>query len=237
LSAGTIVFSEPVLRYVEGDNSFGRPVHLVPYGIDPHPPFVERATVRKELDLASDSYVWITVGRLTRQKGFDLLIEAFNRLRRTVEMPSVLLFVGDGEEREALQKLAAGLVSEGVVKFLGQRDDVPNLLGASDAFVLSSHWEGGPLVILEAMAAGLPVVATRVGDVGKMVVEGKTGVDVPPGNPEILSGAMERIMNLGLESSQWGEAGKERVQAMFHYSQTQRLMEEAYLELTGLADG
>jgi glycosyltransferase involved in cell wall biosynthesis len=173
----------------------------------------------------------MAVGRLTRQKGFDILIEAFSNLRMESEMTPVLLFVGDGEERGSLEAQASGMVEEGFVRFLGQRDDVANLLGASDAFVLSSLWEGGPLVVLEAMAAGVPVVATRVGDASNMVVEGETGVLVQPGDVADLAGAMRKVMEQGQEASQWGLRGKERVESKYNYGRTQRSMEEFYRSL------
>ncbi len=231
LSAGTVVFSEPVRRHAAKDSSSGGPVHLAPYGIDPQEPSVGRDAVRLELGLLSHDYVWMAVGRLTRQKGFDILIEAFSSLCKESEMTPVLLFVGDGEDRGSLEAQASGMVEEGFVRFLGQRDDVANLLGASDAFVLSSLWEGGPLVVLEAMAAGVPVVATRVGDASNMVVEGETGVLVQPGDVADLAGAMRKVMEQGQEASQWGLRGKERVESKYSYGRTQRSMEEFYRSL------
>ncbi len=231
-SSGTVVFSEPVQRHSMNDSSSGGPVHLAPYGIDPQQPYKDRDIVRSDLGLSSGTFLWIAVGRLTKQKGFDILLEAFSALLDTIDTSSLLLLVGEGEEREFLEKKGSEMVKEGCVKFLGQRDDIPNLLTASDAFVLSSRWEGGPLVVLEAMAAGLPVVATRVGGTPDMVVEGETGTLVPPGEISDLAEAMGKVMEDGQRARRWGLKGQERMLANFSYQRTQRSMEQFYTTLT-----
>jgi glycosyltransferase involved in cell wall biosynthesis len=231
LSAGTIVFSEPVRRHALKDSRVGGEVRLVPYGIDPERPARDREEVRKELGLDPDAWIWITVGRLTRQKGLDLLIEAFSEAGKRVSFPLFLLIVGPGEDRPILEAQAKRRTREGEVVFLGQRGDVADLLAASDAFVLSSRWEGGPLVVLEAMAAALPVVATRVGDVDRMVVDGVTGLVVDPGNVPELTEAMVRVVGLGAKARQWGAAGNRRVLTSYQFSRTQRQVENFYLEI------
>jgi len=230
LSAGTIVFSESVRRHTLSDTRSGGEVRLVPYGIDPDSPGRDRESMRRELGLGPEAWVWITVGRLTPQKGLDLLIEAFAEVAERVNGPLFLLIVGAGPDRTFLESLAHRCTRKGGVLFLGERDDVADLLAASDAFVLSSRWEGGPLVVLEAMAARLPVVATRVGDVDRMVVNGVTGLVVPPGSVEHLADSMARIMDLGLKTRQWGAAGSRRVLATFPFSRTQRQVEKFYWE-------
>jgi len=233
--AGTIVFSDSVLRHVSRDTFSGGSVRLVPYGIDPETPIRNRDEVRKTLGLGSDTFVWIAVGRLKKQKGFDLLIEAFSHLTDRGLGGTVLLVAGDGEEKEALEDQANRRGDGNMVRFLGERDDVVDLLGASDAFVLPSRWEGGPLVVLEAMASGLPVVATRVGDVRHMVADGKAGIIVPPENVRELSAAMEKITKLGHRARLWGAQGKEKIQASHHFVQTQKRMEDVYRDLAGFS--
>jgi glycosyltransferase involved in cell wall biosynthesis len=233
LSAGTIVFSDPVRRHVLKDRRVGGEVRLVPYGIDPERPSKDRESVRKELGLDPDAWIWITVGRLTKQKGLDLLIDAFSKAGERVSGPIFLLIVGGGEDGPILEAQVTQRKREGEVVFLGERNDVADLLAASDAFVLSSRWEGGPLVVLEAMAAALPVVATRVGDVDQMVVDGVTGLVVDPGSIQELSEAMIRIMSLDAEAAQWGVAGSERIQASYHFSRAQRQVENFYMEIAG----
>ena len=231
LSAGTIVFSDPVRRHVLKDSRVGGEVRLISYGIDPESTAKDRETVRKELGLDPDAWVWITVGRLTEQKGLDLLIEAFSEAGKRVSAPLFLLIVGGGEDRPILEAQATRCARDGEVVFLGERDDVADLLAASDAFVLSSRWEGGPLVVLEAMAAALPVVATRVGDVDRMVVDGVTGLVVDPGSIQELTEAMIRVMGLGAEAPQWGANGNKRILASYNFSRTQRQVENFYQEI------
>jgi glycosyltransferase involved in cell wall biosynthesis len=237
LNKATIVFSPSVLRHARGDNMACRPIRLAPYGIDPVQPSVKRGETRDRLDIPQNVYVWITVGRLTRQKGFGVLIEAFQSLKAPEGSVPMLLIIGEGEEKPELEKRTAEAGLARHVRFLGNRSDVPELLAASDAFVLSSLWEGGPLVVLEAMAAGLPIAATRVGDVPGMVEEGRSGVIVEPGDAEALTDAMTRIMDMGPEGRMMGEAGQKNVTERFLYSRTQGSVENIYRELMGMRPG
>ena len=104
---------------------------------------------------------------------------------------------------------------------------------ACDAFVLSSLFEGGPLVVLEAMAAGLPVVSTRVGDAPAMVKEGETGTLVDPGDPKQLADAMDRVQSMGQRARDWGLAGSRRVAQLYDFRRVQKEMEDYYRELAG----
>jgi glycosyltransferase involved in cell wall biosynthesis len=135
------------------------------------------------------------VGRLTSEKGHRFLISALAYLKQRFGDVR-LAIIGDGPERDRLSQQAkqAG-VSEKVL-FLGLRDDVPVLLKCLDVFVLPSLYEGFGLVILEAMAAQLPVVATTVGGVPDLVTDRQTGILVPPANPQALAEAIAQ----GLES-------------------------------------
>jgi glycosyltransferase involved in cell wall biosynthesis len=131
----------------------------------------------------------LTAARLHEQKGIDVLIEA---------VPGVpdarFAIAGDGPERRRLEKLAADLGVEERVKFLGSRSDVPALLRASDLFVLPSRYEGFPLVLLEAMAAEVAVVATRIAGVDELVVDGQNGALVEPGDSTALGLAIARLL-------------------------------------------
>ena len=176
--------------------------------------------------------VWIAVGRLSRQKGFDLLLEAFGKIAAQEEKPW-LVIVGEGDQRQPLMEMSARWSLTDHILFLGDRGDAGDLMTGADYFVLSSLWEGGPLVVLEAMAAGLPVVATDVGDVSSMVVDGETGFVVQPSRPDELARAMKQMMDLDSRSRELGQAGLERVRKLYDYSSTQREMERCYLELGG----
>jgi glycosyltransferase involved in cell wall biosynthesis len=117
------------------------------------------------------------------------------------------------------------------VHLAGRQDDVRVWLAALDIFVLSSDWEGMPNAILEAMAAGLPVVATAVGGTPEVVVDGITGLLVPRGDPEALRQAIARLMDDFDLRRRMGQAGRERVSSRFDIAVTARATETLYLQL------
>jgi glycosyltransferase involved in cell wall biosynthesis len=166
----------------------------------------------------------VTVGRLQAPKDAVTLVRALAALRGP---PFEAVFVGDGPDRLAVEEEVRRLGLESAVEFLGERDDVPELLGKADVFVLSSHSEGLPISILEAMAAGLPVVASNVGGVPEVVVDGHTGLLVPPGDPQSLAEAIERLLEDPALSRRLGEAGQLRVAEHFSLAAVQ----QAHLEL------
>jgi glycosyltransferase involved in cell wall biosynthesis len=127
-----------------------------------------------------------------------------------------LLIAGRGPLLEELQAQAQRLGIASQVSFLGVREDIAALLAAADGFVLSSAWEGMPNVVMEALAAAKPVVATRVGGVSELVETGKSGVLVPPRDPTALSQAMRQLMTLPAEQRrEMGSRGRSRVAAQF----------------------
>ncbi|HWK68271.1 MAG TPA: glycosyltransferase family 4 protein [Rhizobiaceae bacterium] len=127
-------------------------------------PSSPRTQIRAALEIPESDLVLLTVGRFTPQKGYPHLLKAAQKILRAKRDVRILL-VGDGPDRESTQKMAADLGIGAFVDFLGERADVPDLLAAADLFVLASLFEGLPLVVLEAMAMGLPVVASRIGGV------------------------------------------------------------------------
>ena len=136
---------------------------------------------RERLGLSPENFVVGSIGRLAAPKDFETLLRAFHA--NASRIPSgVLLIAGDGPERSALEQVARELGLAARVRFLGARQDIPEILAALDVFVLSSRSEGFSNVILEAMASGLPVVATDVGDNARLVVPDETGILVPPGD-------------------------------------------------------
>lgn len=163
----------------------------------------DRVEKRKSLIGEGTGRIVISVGALINQKGYFDLVEAFSQVI-SVRPNSYLIIAGDGPLKDQLntQIMKYGLTRS--VFLLGERHDIPELLSASDLYVSSSHWEGLPIAVLEGMIAGLPIVATDVGDISRVVVEG-TGVVVPPGQPGELSRA---ILGYLAEESGLFKAGK-----------------------------
>ena len=139
-------------------------------------------------------FTFIAVGRLAEVKNHLLLIDAFARLQTQVPQQARLQIVGDGPMREALANHITQLNLQQDVTLLGNRDDIPRLMCDADAFVLSSNYEAMPMTALEAMASGLPVIATDVGGVSNIVRHNVTGLLVPASDPEALANAMQQVM-------------------------------------------
>ena len=152
----------------------------------------------------------LVMAALVRRKGIDVLLDALARL----SCPPALLVAGEGEERPALEARASALGLAGV-RFLGQRADKGDLLAACDVLVLPSRQEGLGVAALEAMAAGRAVVASDVGGLGQAVVEGVTGLLVPPGDAAALAEAVARLARDPALRASLGAAGPARVEQGF----------------------
>jgi glycosyltransferase involved in cell wall biosynthesis len=166
----------------------------------------------------------VTVGRLAWPKDPLTLVRALARLRGH---PFSALIVGDGPQRPGVEAEIHDLGLESVAQLSGPRRDVPDLLARSDVFALASRSEGGPISILEAMAAGLPVVASDVGGVRELVADGATGLLVPAGDPDALAAALQRLLADPALRRRLGAAGRERVAERFTLS----ALRTAHLEL------
>jgi len=193
----------------------GRHIDIIPNAVAACPDLAqgERAAVRAELGVPEDAPLVIAVGRLNPQKAFPDLFEAFSILRDRGSNAQ-LRIAGRGrfeaELRGDIEKRKLG----GHVQLLGLRRDVSRLLAASDVYVSSSIWEGLPVATLEAMAAGLPVVATRVGDVPR-IVTAETGSLVEPGRPAELAEALQRVLDDAELRAQQSRAARRRVEEDF----------------------
>ncbi len=151
--------------------------------------------LRNRLGIANAERVVLAIGRLSREKAHIDLIEGFNRLREAQpEISCRLIIVGDGPERDRLEAAAASLGCKERVIFTGQVSDVQAFYALADVFVLPSHSEGSPNVLLEAMAANIPVVATAVGGVPEMVENNESALLVPPNDPPSLAAAIARLL-------------------------------------------
>jgi glycosyltransferase involved in cell wall biosynthesis len=151
--------------------------------------------LKMELRLVPEARVILTVGRLSREKGHKDLIRAFARLRDNRAGDGLrLVIVGDGPERSSLEQLARECDVREQVVFAGHRDDAKRFYGMADVFALPSYTEGTPNVLLEAMAARLPVVSTNVGGIPEMATDGENALLVPATDPESLAEALQRVL-------------------------------------------
>ncbi len=189
----------------------------MPNGVDTdcfHPDPAVREKYRHDLQIGPD-FVWLAVGRVTAAKAYPVMLQAFALLHQ--QNPAVHLFlVGQGSLGPEVQALVASLGINERVRTLGLRTDIPALMTTADGFVLSSDWEGLPMVLLEAGASGLPIVATNVG--GNCEAIAPTGGELtPPHDPPALARAMARITALPpVTRYQMGQAGREHV--IKHYA-------------------
>ncbi len=189
-----------------------------------HKPIPEQVTLPDQESLPDQGFLLLAVGSLSRQKAYPDLLQALGMIKEKEKESKKdkaiddwqLIVAGRGPLKKELQALSAELGLEQRVSFLGRRDDVPQLMAAADALVLSSRWEGLPGVVLEAMAAELPVVATNAGGTPELVVAGETGFLVPAAAPRGLAGALEKLFSLPAEDlQQLGRAGRRRVEDHF----------------------
>lgn len=170
----------------------------------------DRHELRRRAGIVDTRPLVISVGRLVPPKGHIYMLEALARI--PVQQRPYVLIVGDGPERASLQSHATALGLTHDVRFMGNRADVPQLLGAADIFVLSSLLEGLPLALLEAMAAGVPTIATAVGGIPEVIEEGKSGLLVPPADADALASALQHLLN----DPQRQAALRQHAQARFH---------------------
>lgn len=154
-----------------------------------------RAAARKALGLRADAEVLVHVGRQEYQKGHQFLIEAFERLARHRERLVLLLAGREGGTTDELSHQRLGLSADDRIRFLGHRDDVPEILAAADVFVFPSLFEGLGGSLIEAMALGLPIVASRLPAIGEVLEDGGNAVLVPPGNPSALEQAVSSLLD------------------------------------------
>jgi glycosyltransferase involved in cell wall biosynthesis len=196
-------------------------------GIDlPSFPAEARDTARKELGIPPETHVVGFVGRLASQKRVMDLIWAFE-LIRVLHGEVVFVIVGDGPQRAKLEHFAHSLEISRRVKFLGHRDDAQRFLPALDVFWLASDFEGMSNSIMEAMAAGLPVVASDIPPNRELVVNGKTGFLAPVGDRVAFAQLAERILLNPALARQLGTAGRDRIASRFSVER----MVEGYAQL------
>lgn len=225
----TIVVSDAVANTYRCAQLSANRLVTIRNGIFPPVPLLPREEVRRSLGLGPSDRVVLTVARFTAQKGYSELIRAANDIVPKVAGIRFLL-VGDGPERRNMKSLADELGLSAAVVFLGERQDVPELLAAAELFILPSHFEGLPLAILEAMAMGLAIVATRIG--GTMEALGQ---DYPwlaePGDTAGLATLVSEALENEEARRSLGGKNKARFEADFQASRMARETADLYSAL------
>lgn len=188
-----------------------------------------RTEMRVKMGLA-EQFVWLAVGRFEAAKDYENMLRSFKMVRQD-SANALLLIAGDGPLKEAAMATAASSLPAGSVHFLGIRKDIPELMHAADAYVMSSAWEGTPLVLLEAASSGLPIVATDVGGNSSVVLDGESGYLVPPRTPDELAARMLSVMSLPAEArSGMGRVGRLHIEQNFSLDRVVDLWEQIYAQ-------
>lgn len=228
----SIAVSESVkLTEIEKSHTNPKKISTISNGIDTreylHSDEGRVATLKKEFGLTNDDSVVVFVGRIVPQKGINILLKAASYLVTEYQNLKILLVGGGSSEPEA-RRLVTEYGLENSVIFGGFRSEISEILAIGDIFVLPSLWEGLPLGIIEAMSAGKPVVATRVGGVPEIVVDGETGLLVPAGNHVALGDALAQLLVDRELAIQIGEAGRKRAIEHFDIRKTVKKTEALY---------
>lgn len=208
-----ICVSEAVRHAAEAEGAPSRKLRVIQLGLpprEPEPNRPSRESLRAELGLAPDTLLFGTVSRLLQIKGIDDAIRALARAPRVH-----LVVAGDGPERDALTALAAQLNMANRVHFLGWRSPIAPVLAALDGLLAPSRREGFGMSVLEAMQQGIPVIASSAGAHPETVVDGYTGLLVPPDDPAALTKAIVSLVESAHLRQAMGAAGRERVASVF----------------------
>lgn len=192
-------------------------IEVIPNGIDLSVFHKDdkRPDLREEFGLSKDHFVIGTIGTLSEKKGQRFLIHSAIRILEVFNQAR-FIFVGDGPIEGELKKLTKRLNLSDKIIFTGLRKDIPAILSMFDLFCLPSVYESCPNAILEAMACSLPVVTTNVGGIPELVINGETGVLVPPQDTDALSKAIINLMKNGQSGEKMGQLGCKIVKENFN---------------------
>jgi glycosyltransferase involved in cell wall biosynthesis len=234
VDAMTIISEAAADRFIEERIVPRELLRVVPNGVDPElyrqAPAGVRDGLRQGLGLGQE-FVWLAVGRFETAKDYPNMLRAFAAVRER-HPGAVLLLAGRGALQIETEALARELQLGPAVRFLGVRDDVAALVCAADGYVMSSAWEGMPMVLLEAAAGGLPIVTTRVGGTAEVVLDGHSGFLAPPRDHRALASAMLRLMGLTeTERRTMGERGREHIRTRYGLTRVVEHWEELYREV------
>ena len=232
-----IAISAPVRRHLQDDLKVpAEKVVLIPNGVDVEEfaPGSEhtRREKRRELGLADGPVLGI-IARLSDVKGHDVLVRSFQRV--IARFPEAqLLIAGQGKEENALKRLVRTLNLEEHVRFYPLVEQASGLLALFDVFVMPSRQEGLGLAIMEAQACGVPVVASRVGGIPDLIADRRTGILVPPGEPELLAEAIVTVLSDGKLARTIGANAREFIVQNFS---AEKMAEETLKAYEKLKDG
>jgi glycosyltransferase involved in cell wall biosynthesis len=225
-----VVVSEAIAHTLRQTGIDNAKIALIPNGVDlsrfADP--VDTNSIRTDLGIGSEDQIVLAVGRLSPEKGMDVLVEAFVALQARLAGIH-LVIVGDGEEAPRLKALAERVANR--IHFVGYRSDTVPLYAASDLVVAPSRQEGQGIVPLEAMAAGKTVVASRVGGLAETIVEGVTGLLIPPDDASALCGTMETLLNDPKRRAAMGAAGRRRVEQEYSLQNQIQKIEAIYSDV------
>lgn len=208
-------------------------ITVIPNGIDISNEVVldeeERHFYRQELGVNPEDFLVLNVGRLVPPKGHHYLLEAMPEVLKRYPQ-TVLVMAGDGPLREGLEAKAQALQIGQSVRFAGSRNDVPRLLGLADCFVMSSLSEGLPVALLEAMWAGLPVIATNAAGIGEVIADSENGLLVPTADSKALGQAIQRLISDEVLRERLGREGKIQVANKFSIDHMCKQYESLFLQ-------
>lgn len=193
------------------------------------------AGVRSEFGLPEDRPLIGVVGRLHEQKAHGDLFRALAELPQVRDKQLNCLVIGTGDLQEALKQQVKALGLEECVIFTGMRTDVPRLVAAMDVFVMSSHWEGLPIALLEAMASSKAVLCTRVGGIPDVVIDGENGLLVEPRDVPQFAKRLDDLLQAPALRTRLGQRARETVIARFDVSRTAAAYNRLHQQALGLS--
>jgi glycosyltransferase involved in cell wall biosynthesis len=228
----TNVSQAAVDRYIDIGVAPTNKITFIPNGLNTdefHPQAKTRNSLRNKLGI-DDGFIWLAVGRMEQQKDYPVMLRALAQLEMG---PKAQLFIaGKGRLEHEIRRLARELDIQDNVTFLGLRKDIPKLMNAADAYLMSSAWEGMPMVLLEAAATGLPIVTTDVGGNREVVIDGVSGFVVSSRNSDELASAMKRIMTMPATGrAKMGSAGRSYIEENYSIERVVDMWEDLYKKL------
>jgi len=234
---GVVACSEEVKRSILeglGDESALRErVHVVTNGVQPPGSLDEksRVEIRTQWNIQDDEFFVVAAGRFTEAKNFACLVDSVAMLAE--QGHSLKLVVGgEGPLRPAVMAQVEKLALEDRIRIPGNIPDLLGLMQAADCLALSSRWEGLPLVLLEGMIRGLPIVGTRIKGISETISDGVHGFLVDPDDPDAMAGAFAKLMDDPVSARKMGRAGQELVEEKFSFTRVYRELMEIFFDST-----